>query len=99
MTLSTYKSEAVRNMIFGIEGYAKNKGISLKNSIPEDVNDFDDLFNDNGEGRHDYFTIESYNYSKQFGEFDDYENGNGCESHIHSCIESAMAKLQKKYNK
>lgn len=95
--LNVLKSDAVNDMINSLEQYAIEKGISLKSNIPDDVNKLDDVFKDNGEGRHDYFTIESYPYAKQFGEFDDYENGNGCEAHIHSCIESAMTKLRRKY--
>ena len=95
--LNIYKSEAVKNMISSLEGYATKKGVSLKGNIPDDVNKFDDLFDDNGEGRHDFFVMESYSYAKQFGDFDDYENGKGCEAHIHDCIESAMTKLRRKY--
>ena len=100
MTLTTYKSEAVRKMIRGIEEYAERKNISLKNNIPDDVNKFDDLFQDGGEGRCERFCDFAYEYALQFGTFDDYEKGDGgFEGKLWSCINSAMAKLQKKYNK
>jgi len=95
--LDYLKKDTVKNMITSLELYAQENGFILKGNIPDDVNKFDDLFDDGGEGRHDYFVIESYNYAKQFGNFDDFENGNGCEAHIHSCIESAMTLLRRKY--
>lgn len=95
--LSILKKDAVNDMVMSLENYAKKKNVSLKGNIPDDVNKFDDLFDDNGEGRHDFFVIESYSYAKQFGDFDDYENGKGCEAHIDDCIESAMTKLRRKY--
>jgi len=100
MKLSIQKVNTVRKMIMGIEEYAERKGISLENSIPDDVNKFDDLFNDGGEGRCEGFCDFGYEYALQFGTFDDYEKGdNGFEGKLWSCINSAMGKLQKKYNK
>ena len=98
--LTTYKAYTVRKMIKGNEEDAERKGDSLENSIPDDVNKFDDLFNDGGEGRCEEFCDFGYEYALQFGTFDDYEKGdNGFEGKLWSCINSAMAKLQKKYNK
>ncbi len=99
MKLLTKKSHAVNGMIDALESYAEKLGISLENSIPEDVNDFDELFKDGGEGRCEYFTDNSLCYALQFGELEDYGVKGGCHEHSWACINSAMAKLQKKYNK
>lgn len=92
--LTFYKSLAVSEMIEALESYASEKGISLENKIPNDVNDFDDLFNDGGEGRCENFCDLGYEYSLQFGTFDDYEKGEGgFEGHLNGCIEVAMKKV------
>jgi hypothetical protein len=91
--------QVVENMIESIENYAEKKGISLENNIPENVNDFDELFKDGGEGRCEYFTDLSWDYALPFGELEDYENPNGFMAHSWKCINRAMKKLQKKYNK
>jgi hypothetical protein len=91
--------QAVKDMINGIESYAEKKGISLENNIPDDVNDFDDLFKDGGEERCEAFTDLSWDYALQFGVLEDYDNPHGFEDHVWKCINRAMKRLQKKYNK
>ena len=96
--LHTTKKNAVDDMIYGLEEYAYNENVLLKNNIPDDVNNFDDLFKDGGEGRCEHFTDLGWTYALQFGEIEDYDKENGFETHLWSCINTAMKKLQKKYN-
>lgn len=93
------KTQTIKDMIFQIEEYAKDKNISLENNIPNNVNEFDDLFKDGGEGRCEHFADLSWEYASNFGKMEDYDNSKGFRAHSCDCIEKAMIKLQNKYNK
>jgi hypothetical protein len=97
MGVGMRKLDAVSNMVAELEKYAESKGVSLKGNIPDDVNDFDDLFQDGGEGRCEHFVDLSFEYAIKFGEIDDWKKPRGFEAHVWSCIESAMKKLTKKH--
>jgi hypothetical protein len=94
-----YQSNTIAEMIEGLESWAQEKEIDLTNKIPDNVNNLDELFQDGGEARCEHFTDLAWGYALQFGEIDDYKNDNGFESHRNICIDKAMKKLQKKYNK
>jgi hypothetical protein len=93
------KSDTVKEMVNAIQEYATNKGIDLTNKIPDDVNRFDDVFQDGGEGRCEHFVDLTWGYASQFGEMEDYGKDGGFEDHVWLCIDSAMKKLQKRWNK
>lgn len=97
--LHTTKKDAVRDMIAGLEEYAKKRGVSLEGQIPDDVNRLDDVFNDGGVGRCEHFTDLALEYAIQFGTLEDYGDMHGAMAHQWTCIEMALRKLQEKYNK
>lgn len=100
MKLYITKTQSVNDMVNGLNAYAEKLNVSLVNRIPEDVNKLDDVFNDGGEGRCEHFTDLSLAYALQFGtELEDYSAKNGVQAHSWKCINSAMKRLQKQWNK
>lgn len=98
--LTVTKAHAVSDMVYTLNEYAEKLNVDLTNQIPEDVNDLDNIFNDGGEGRCEYFTDLAIPYGMQFGtDLEDYRLENGVQAHIWKCINSAMKKLQKQWNK
>ena len=69
------KKDTIKKMINSLKDYAERKSINLedirrlfKSLDTDELNSLDDLFNDNGEGRVDYFSVYSMDYARQFTE-------------------------------
>jgi hypothetical protein len=97
--LHTTQKEAVNDMVNELNYYAEQSGIDLTNKIPDDVNDLDNIFNDGGMARCEHFSDIGWTYALQFGVIEDYGVDGGFEDRLWSCIDLAIKKLQKQWNK
>ena len=68
-----FKEQIIKQMIKSLKKYAEEKGVSIESvrecfkSLDTDgLNSLDDLFQDNGEGRFDYFSSFSLDYAREF---------------------------------
>lgn len=86
--------ETVDKMIESLEERAEHFEVHLNGINSKNFNTFlDDLFEDGGEVRCEYFTDLTFDYALQFGEFE----SNGFESARWQAIEMALNVLSVKY--
>lgn len=74
-TMKKSLETTAKEMITSLKEYAEDKGITVeqvrecfKTLDTDGLNSLDDLFQDNGEGRVDYFSWFSMDYARQFSD-------------------------------